>query len=235
MNFQVVLNFLLEQAEPISHEEEETLNDPKFRPPRDPSPEPMKKNKAGNGMKSKNSSKNKAKETLLPVDKVSKKEDNEVKASEAVKVPKKRALLDLNLEIHPELAFDNPVGPAAAKVSKMARPPSGTTVENNKQRENQNKIALSEDQLHGPFDFRAHRRNKASNSKATAAPAVSNKEKTFAGIRDDLNEVIKKAGNSKSPELVDIADVRSPPVVDLSETDQKGENGTSGHPGQHVS
>lgn len=196
----------------------------------------LTKGKSGNGMKSKNS-----------------------KKTEESK-PKKRPLLDLNLEEHERLARDDeedlPVTKRnkkvfdeshqdggideAPKLSKGKGKSSGRGKGSSGKKEEKGKIELTEDLLHGPFDFSAHRQDHQRNGKFSPGTTSSTGtikgegKKSLDGLREDLRAVVasmdgggKRESANRSPEVVELlADEprpaqRTPPiVVDLSKADR---------------
>ena len=89
------------------------------------------------------------------------------------------------------------------------------------------KIQLSEDQLHGPFNFMDHRPRK--NRSKTSATVTSSRDEVKFQLRSDLQQLIdnKEVLTQKNPTLVDLSSEaspesqhpKSPPVVDLSQSD----------------
>ncbi len=101
------------------------------------------------------------------------------------------------------------------------------------------KIALSEDHLHGPFNFLDHRRPSKKHKNSSSSATSSSSTKTFQAMREDLKPLLSNNDNidakpttisskggetgKKTPTLVDLSKdaPESPIVVDLSQTDSQ--------------
>ena len=102
----------------------------------------------------------------------------------------------------------------ARKRSKPAATSSATSAAN--------KIEISEDHLHGPFNFSAHRRE------ATKMSRQKQKLRAQFRVRDDIfddaMDVDGSASNSSkapTPPVIDLRATPPPQLVDLSAPDQK--------------
>ena len=78
------------------------------------------------------------------------------------------------------------------------------------------KIQLSEDQLHGPFNFMDHRPRKDRSSKSSSIRDGNSASSAIAGGSAGSSSNRKQ---NKTPTLVDLSN--SPPVVDLSQSDSQ--------------
>lgn len=237
----------------------EFLEEPATMKRREISPEPVTRNKAGNGLKAKNS-KAKGKSFRTAASATANPDEPSASSSKAPEVwgnldseleseiptstkRKRKQLLDLNLDDHilapSDQDEDSSSSSRSAQGSKRARldvmsvsildTDQMTSTSSSKKADPRHKIQLSEDQLHGPFNFSAHRPQKHK-SKTSAASSSSGSVK-FDALREDLKSLVTsskqdKSSSSKmtsaerSPALVDISDGGGSPVlVDLSQSD----------------
>ena len=222
------------------------------------SPEPVTRNKAGNGLKAKNSkAKGKSSRTAASA---SANPDEPSASSSSIapevwgnldselesEIPtttkrKRKQLLDLNLEDHILAPSDQDEDSSSSSrsaqgsskrarldvmsVSILDEPVTSTT--SSKKADPRHKIQLSEDQLHGPFNFSAHRPQKHKSKTSTASSSSGSGSVKFDALREDLKSLVTnskqdKSSSSKigSPALVDISDGGGSPVlVDLSQSD----------------
>ncbi len=213
---QIVLNEFLEERLELDYQELSR---------RETSPEAKhQKNKSGNGLKSKN----RVPKKMDPDQWERKQANNSVNSGETK--PKKRHLLDLNEEMREQILRDaaDDTGPKRLKASDDGSGSSGATEtkKSSTKREDRSKIELSEEDLYGPFDFKAHRQDK------NRGPGRSSqaKERDFVGMREDLKSLLPStvtsgsgtsSSTSSSVEVVDLAATPPPPpIVDLSNPDE---------------
>ena len=236
------------------------MEEPATMKRREISPEPVTRNKAGNGLKAKNSkAKGKSSRTAASA---SANPDEPSASSSSIapevwgnldselesEIPtttkrKRKQLLDLNLEDHILAPSDQDEDSSSSSrsaqgSSKRARldvmsvsildtDQVTSTSSSSKKADPRHKIQLSEDQLHGPFNFSAHRPQKHKSKTSTASSSSGSGSVKFDALREDLKSLVTnskqdKSSSSKigSPALVDISDGGGSPVlVDLSQSD----------------